>query len=68
VHFVNANLPFGGVGFSGSGRYHGEAGFETFSNKKALMRFNFWLDNPMVYPPYKKWQFNLAKWFLKHLS
>ena len=46
------NLPFGGVGCSGMGRYHGEAGFKTFSNQRAILRRTFWLDIKLRYPPY----------------
>jgi aldehyde dehydrogenase (NAD+) len=58
VHFVNPELPFGGVGNSGMGRYHGKYGFETFTHLKAVMRTGTWVDVPMKYPPYKgklKW-------------
>ena len=46
------NLPFGGVGASGSGNYHGEAGFITFSHQKSILKRPFWLDFKMRYPPY----------------
>ncbi|MDP6172207.1 MAG: aldehyde dehydrogenase family protein, partial [Prochlorococcaceae cyanobacterium ETNP2_MAG_10] len=46
-------LPFGGVGASGMGSYHGKAGFETFSHQKSVLRRPFWLDLKMRYPPYK---------------
>jgi aldehyde dehydrogenase (NAD+) len=45
-------LPFGGVGESGMGRYHGESGFLTFSHQRSVMRRPFWLDLPLRYPPY----------------
>src|SRR5690606_18290169 len=44
VHFGNAQLPFGGVGRSGLGRYHGRAGFDRFSNLKGVMHSNDRLD------------------------
>lgn len=47
------NMPFGGVGLSGMGRYHGFSGFETFSNKRAILRRPFFLDFKLRYPPYK---------------
>jgi aldehyde dehydrogenase (NAD+) len=45
-------LPFGGVGNSGMGRYHGEAGFQTFSHLRSVLRRSFQLDVPLRYPPY----------------
>ncbi|MEB3264299.1 MAG: aldehyde dehydrogenase family protein [Synechococcus sp.] len=45
-------LPFGGVGASGMGSYHGEAGFLTFSHLRSVLRRPFWLDLPLRYPPY----------------
>lgn len=65
VQFTNTDLPFGGVGNSGMGRYHGREGFLAFSNRKSVMEFGFLFDNPLLYPPYKKWQLTVAKWFLK---
>ena len=47
------DLPFGGVGPSGQGRYHGQAGFEAFSNQRAVFRQPAGIDPPMRYPPYK---------------
>lgn len=46
-------LPFGGVGASGMGRYHGKSGFDTFSNKKSILKRPFWLDIKFRYPPYR---------------
>jgi aldehyde dehydrogenase (NAD+) len=47
-----SQLGFGGVGDSGMGRYHGEAGFLTFSHLRSVLRRPFWLDLPLRYPPY----------------
>jgi aldehyde dehydrogenase (NAD+) len=47
-------LPFGGVGNSGMGTYHGEAGFLTFSHRRSVLRRPFQLDVPLRYPPYGK--------------
>ena len=47
------DLPFGGVGASGMGNYHGQAGFNTFTHQKAILRRPFWLDLEFRYPPYK---------------
>ena len=46
-------LPFGGVGESGLGSYHGRAGFLTFSHQRSVLERPFWLDLPFRYPPYK---------------
>ncbi len=59
MHLVNHSLPFGGVGPSGMGAYHGRATFETFSHKKSVLVKRTWLDPWFFYPPYneakKKW-------------
>ena len=52
-HMANPDMPFGGVGSSGHGTYHGQAGFDAFSNLKAVTRRASWLDIPLRYPPYK---------------
>ena len=53
IHFINHNLPFGGVGESGIGKYHGKASFDTFSNTKGVVKRYNWLDVPTRYAPYK---------------
>jgi aldehyde dehydrogenase (NAD+) len=59
LHEVIPSLPFGGIGASGMGAYHGKASFETFSHRKAVLVKSTWLDLPIQYPPYderkKKW-------------
>lgn len=52
VHFGNPRLPFGGVGESGIGAYHGRLGFDTFSHKKGITIKANWLDIPLRYAPY----------------
>ncbi len=52
IHLVNHNLPFGGVGNSGMGRYHGKYGFDTFTHYKGVLKRGNWLDVPVRYPPY----------------
>jgi len=52
-HLVNPNLPFGGVGLSGIGSYHGLNGFERFSHKKSILKAASWLDLSLIYPPYR---------------
>ena len=56
-------LPFGGVGESGLGSYHGRAGFLTFSHQRSVLERPFWLDLPFRYPPYKG-KLGLVKWLL----
>ena len=46
-------LPFGGVGASGMGKYHGKAGFDNFTHYKSILKRPFWLDLNFRYPPYK---------------
>lgn len=53
VHFANHRLPFGGVGESGIGGYHGKQTFDTFSHKKGVVSRGTWLDVPTRYAPYK---------------
>ncbi|NAS30069.1 aldehyde dehydrogenase family protein [Flavobacteriaceae bacterium R38] len=65
VQIVNKRLPFGGVGDSGIGAYHGKLSFDVFSHKKAIVKRGTWLDVPVRYAPYGK-KINLAK-KIKHL-
>nr|MBA3986600.1 aldehyde dehydrogenase family protein [Flavobacteriales bacterium] len=53
IQFVNHRLPFGGVGSSGLGAYHGKHSFDTFSHTKAITRKGTWLDIPFRYAPYE---------------
>lgn len=53
MHIAPSTLPFGGVGNSGMGSYHGKAGFDTFSHQKSVMYKPFWLDLPWRYAPYE---------------
>jgi aldehyde dehydrogenase (NAD+) len=52
MHIGVNTLPFGGVGESGSGSYHGKASFNTFSHFKSVLRREFWLDLDWRYAPY----------------
>jgi aldehyde dehydrogenase (NAD+) len=52
AQFLNLQLPFGGVGDSGMGSYHGRAGFETFSHSKSVVKRSTWADPGIKYPPY----------------
>lgn len=51
-HIANHYLPFGGVGESGIGAYHGFHGFERFSHKKGVLKAATWIDIPLTYAPY----------------
>ncbi len=53
MHISNHNLPFGGVGNSGSGRYHGKYSFLTFSNQRAVVKTPTWIDLPFKYVPFR---------------
>ena len=57
MHFVNHNLPFGGVGNSGQGKYHGVHSFLCFSNQRAIVCSPAWFDIPMEYAPFKYFRF-----------
>ncbi len=59
MHITNHNLPFGGVGNSGMGKYHGKESFLAFSNKRAIITTPTWIDMPFKYVPFKF--FNLVK-------
>jgi aldehyde dehydrogenase (NAD+) len=66
IHFANKKLPFGGVGHSGIGAYHGSFSFDTFSHKKSIVKKGNWLDLPIRYAPYKD-KLQLIKKVLKWL-
>jgi aldehyde dehydrogenase (NAD+) len=51
--FINMDTPFGGVGESGMGSYHGKAGFEAFSQQKTVMHKYNWVEMFLKYPPYR---------------
>ncbi len=63
-HAGNPHLPFGGVGESGMGAYHGVHGFKCFSHKKGVLKSATWMDMPLIYPPYG----NKIKWLRKFLK
>jgi aldehyde dehydrogenase (NAD+) len=64
MHLATSYMPFGGVGESGMGRYHGKASFETFSHQKSILKKCNCFDFPFRYPPYGK-RLDLAKKILK---
>jgi aldehyde dehydrogenase (NAD+) len=65
MHLVDPNLPFGGIGNSGFGAYHGKAGFDAFSHKKSVIKTGNWFDLRQKYPPYDKRSLRIIKLFLK---
>jgi len=52
-HFANKEFPFGGVGYSGMGVYHGKYSFQTFTREKPVMKTPVWFDPSFKYPPLK---------------
>ena len=52
IQITNKRLPFGGVGNSGIGAYHGKTSFELFSHQKGIIKKANWLEAPVRYPPY----------------
>ena len=65
IHFINSHLPFGGVGESGMGKYHGKKSFETFTNYKSILKKTNRFDFPVRYPPYTNRNENLLKQLLR---
>lgn len=63
-HVVNNHLPFGGVGESGMGQYHGEVSFYTFSHCKSIYNAACWFDLSQKYPPYRM-ALNKLKWLMR---
>jgi len=64
MHLGNENLPFGGVGNSGIGNYHGKFGFETFSHQKAVLQRATWGEPDIKYPPYSEKKLGWIKRFM----
>ena len=66
MHISNPNLPFGGVGSSGFGRYHGKAGFDSFSNFKSILDKPTWYESSLKYAPYTQKKLAIIKKLLKN--
>lgn len=64
IHLATERMPFGGVGESGMGSYHGKWGFETFSHMKSVVDKNAKIDIKMRYQPYNEQKLKLIKRFL----
>jgi coniferyl-aldehyde dehydrogenase len=62
LHVANENLPFGGVGASGSGYYHGRAGFETLSHARSIMRSPWLSPGKLISPPYSRRTRRILAW------
>ncbi len=67
LQMANPNLPFGGVGESGMGRYHGKAGFDTFSTISSVLKATSLDLNPLRYPPFDD-NYSLIKTVLRYFS
>lgn len=67
IHFTNKRLPFGGVGHSGIGAYHGQLSFDTFSHKKGIVKKANWLDLNLRYAPYSNNKVSILKKILNWL-
>lgn len=65
VHLATPHMPFGGVGTSGMGGYHGKASFDTFSHTKSILKKSTILDLPVRYHPYTASKEKLLRLFLK---
>ena len=65
MHVANPHMPFGGVGQSGMGRYHGRYSFETLSNAKAYVKKSTRIDPSIAYPPFSRKKERLVKKILK---
>ncbi|MFC4639237.1 aldehyde dehydrogenase family protein [Deinococcus hohokamensis] len=68
IHLTNPHLPFGGVGSSGQGAYHGEHGFRTFSHQRAVLTETALSGVRFMYPPYGRPLPRLAAWVLRKLE
>lgn len=63
-HVANPNLPFGGIGYSGIGKYHSKYTFNTFSHEKSIFKSKGKFDSNLLYPPYNDKNLRLARRFL----
>jgi len=65
MHITSSSLPFGGVGESGIGSYHGEFGFKAFSHYKSILEKPTWFEANIKYFPHTPLKFKLTKWMFK---
>jgi coniferyl-aldehyde dehydrogenase len=66
THFAVDDLPFGGMGASGMGRYHGRDGFDAFSHNKPVFRTGLWNPAVLFRPPVTEWQKKLGRFLIGH--
>ena len=65
VHLANPDLPFGGVGNSGMGSYHGKRSFDVMSHQKSILKTATFFNNPLLYPPYVDTKFKWIQRFFR---
>ncbi len=65
IQLATSRMPFGGVGNSGMGAYHGKYSFDTFTHEKSIVKKYNWIDLPIRYMPYSEFKLKLLKLFLK---
>ncbi len=65
IHLATSHMPFGGVGDSGMGSYHGKKSFDTFTHERSIVKKSTWLDLPMRYHPYGEKKLALIRKFMK---
>ena len=65
IHLATPHMPFGGVGASGMGNYHGKASFDTFTHYRSIVKKSTRIDVPIRYRPYTEWKRKLLRFFLR---
>ena len=65
LHLATPHMPFGGIGESGMGNYHGAFGFDTFSHKKSILDKKTWIDIPTRYQPYSERTQKILRWIMR---
>ncbi len=65
IHVATSKFPFGGVGQSGMGYYHGYHGFETFTHKRTILDRKTYVEFPMRFAPYSDYKMKLFRFLMK---
>lgn len=65
IHLATSQMPFGGVGESGMGCYHGKEGFECFTHQRSIVDKKTWMDLPIRYQKYRFWKEKMLRGFLR---